>query len=415
MRSGTFWGCKLRFVGDDRMAKLIEITGKPLSGEWGTDDEIGNGTPVLRTTNFTNQGVVDFSNVVTRNLGKKDVSGKFLKHGDILIEKSGGGDNQPVGRVIFFDGPEDTYLFNNFTGLLRVRNHQHWFPKYVFYVLYANYRFGRTRLFENRTTGLHNLQTDSYVSKTEIRETDLENQIEICDILDRLNGVIKSRQNQLRIFDTFIKARFVEMFGDLALNPYGWQTVTIADVSTCLKSGLSRKLSDSDIGLPMIRSVNIQNGQFVFDDVKYWYKDDPEGANTADYVLDDGDILINFINSISQIGKVAVFRNVGRACIYTPNIVRMKLTSNCNKYFYNWFAMTEYYFDQLKHIIQPAVNQASFTTVNYLNLKIPLPPIERQKEFERFVTQIEKSKAVVQKALDEAQTLFDSLMQQYFG
>lgn len=48
------------------MAKLIEITGKVLSGEWGTDDESGNGVPVLRTTNFTNEGIVDYSNVVTR-------------------------------------------------------------------------------------------------------------------------------------------------------------------------------------------------------------------------------------------------------------------------------------------------------------------------------------------------------------
>ena len=49
------------------MAKLIEITGKVLSGEWGTDDESGNGVPVLRTTNFTNEGIVDYSNVVTTN------------------------------------------------------------------------------------------------------------------------------------------------------------------------------------------------------------------------------------------------------------------------------------------------------------------------------------------------------------
>ena len=55
------------------MAKLIEITGKVLSGEWGTDDESGNGIPVLRTTNFTNEGIVDYSNVVTRTIQKKNI------------------------------------------------------------------------------------------------------------------------------------------------------------------------------------------------------------------------------------------------------------------------------------------------------------------------------------------------------
>ena len=50
------------------MAKLIEITGKALSGEWGIDDQTGEGIPVLRTTNFTNEGVVDYKNVVTRTI-----------------------------------------------------------------------------------------------------------------------------------------------------------------------------------------------------------------------------------------------------------------------------------------------------------------------------------------------------------
>ena len=102
------------------MTRLIEITGKAVSGEWGSDDTAGNGTPILRTTNFTNEGVVDYSDVVTRDLGEKDLSEKYLRKGDIIIEKSGGSDKQPVGRVIYFEGPETTYVFNNFTGLLRV-------------------------------------------------------------------------------------------------------------------------------------------------------------------------------------------------------------------------------------------------------------------------------------------------------
>ena len=113
------------------MAKLIEITGKVLSGEWGTDDESGNGIPVLRTTNFTNEGIVDYSNVVTRTIQKKNIDAKYLRKGDIIIEKSGGSDKQPVGRVIYFDGPESTYLFNNFTGLLRVKNQAVWLPRYA--------------------------------------------------------------------------------------------------------------------------------------------------------------------------------------------------------------------------------------------------------------------------------------------
>lgn len=119
------------------MAKLLEITGKAISGEWGQDDDTGTGIPVLRTTNFTNEGFVNYKNVVTRSISKKNIAEKYLRHGDVIIEKSGGSDKQPVGRVIFFEGEENKYLFNNFTGLLRVQNPEEWLPKYVFYALYA--------------------------------------------------------------------------------------------------------------------------------------------------------------------------------------------------------------------------------------------------------------------------------------
>ena len=81
----------------DKMAKLIEITGKALSGEWGNDDNTGNGIPVLRTTNFTNEGIVNYNNVVTRIIEKKKIEEKYLRKGDIVIEKSGGSDKHLPG------------------------------------------------------------------------------------------------------------------------------------------------------------------------------------------------------------------------------------------------------------------------------------------------------------------------------
>jgi len=212
------------------MAKLIEITGKALAGEWGTDDETGEGIPVLRTTNFTNEGVVDYSDVVTRTITKKNIDEKFLREGDIIIEKSGGSDKFPVGRVIYFDGPSNTYLFNNFTGLLRVQDQEKWFPKYVFYSLYGNYRRGGTRPFENKTTGLHNLKTDDYVSRYDVAEADYSKQKEICIHLDKLYSIIKMREDEIARFDELIKARFVELFGNPIYNTHNRPTTEFINV-----------------------------------------------------------------------------------------------------------------------------------------------------------------------------------------
>lgn len=189
------------------MTRLIEITGKALSGEWGKDDDSGNGIPVLRTTNFTNIGEVDYENVVTRNIIKKNLDEKYLRKGDIIIEKSGGSDKQPVGRVIFFDGEERTYLFNNFTGLLRVKDQANWYPRYIFYSLFSNYRKGGTRAFENKTTGLHNLKTDEYVAHYEVADASMQNQITICAQLDRVTKNIKLHQQELQKLDQLIKSR----------------------------------------------------------------------------------------------------------------------------------------------------------------------------------------------------------------
>ena len=254
------------------MAKLIEITGKALAGEWGMDDETGEGIPVLRTSNFTNEGVVDYSDVVTRTITKKNIDEKFLRDGDIIIEKSGGSDKYPVGRVIYFDGPSNTYLFNNFTGLLRVQDQEKWFPKYVFYSLYGNYRRGGTRPFENKTTGLHNLKTDDYVSRYEVTEADYSKQKEICTHLDKLYSIIKMRENELAKLDELIKARFVELFGSISNNKFGYEVMTLQDVCEPIKDGTHQTptyTEDTINGYKFLSSKDVTSGKVDWNHLKY--------------------------------------------------------------------------------------------------------------------------------------------------
>ena len=230
----------------NQMAKLIEVTGKALSGEWGMEDVEGVGIPVLRTTNFTNEGIINYENVVTRMITKKNIEEKYLKYGDIIIEKSGGSDKQPVGRVVFFEGPEQKYLFNNFTGLLRVKDKEKWNPRYVFYTLFSNYRRGITRSFENKTTGLHNLKTDDYVSRIEVKDKVIENQINICEKLDTIRRVVMFQEEQLFKNDELIKSRLVEMFGDPVHNDRGWETETIEKICKEIYGGGTPSKSHSE-------------------------------------------------------------------------------------------------------------------------------------------------------------------------
>lgn len=146
---------------------LMDIFKKVQSGEWGDEDTSNQGIPVLRTTNFTDIGVIDYTNVTTRLIDLKKVDKKCLRNGDILIEKSGGSTNKAVGRVVYFNSDNKQYLNNNFTAKLRL-NVDYLLPRYVFSFLFFNYWSGGTIPFESKTTGIHNLQLNDYLSCTRI-------------------------------------------------------------------------------------------------------------------------------------------------------------------------------------------------------------------------------------------------------
>lgn len=397
------------------MAKLIEITGKALAGEWGTDDESGEGIPVLRTTNFTNEGTVDYNNVVTRTIIKKNLEEKYLRSGDIIIEKSGGSDKQPVGRVVYFDGPENTYLFNNFTGLLRVKEQTKWFPKYVFYSLYGNYRRGGTRPFENKTTGLHNLKTDGYVSRYEVAETSFSKQVEISSQLDKLHSIIKMREDEVIKLDDLIRARFVEMFGDMFLNSNSWieqPLESLADVVSGITKG--RKTKEKNlIEVPYMAVSNVKDGYIDWTTVKTIEASKQE---IEQYRLLSDDVLMTEGGDPDKLGRGAILKEPLENCIHQNHIFRVRLNES--------LILPIFFAEYLKHqkakryFVGCAKQTTGIASINMRQLKalpVLIPPIELQEQFVTFAEEISKSKAAVQKSLDETQMLFDSLMQKYFG
>ena len=371
------------------MAKLIDITGRPLSGEWGKDDENGDGIPVLRTTNFTNEGVVNYDNVVTRTITKKNIDDKFLRKGDIIIEKSGGSDKFPVGRVIYFNGDENTYLFNNFTGLLRVKDKELWYPKYVFYSLYANYKRGGTRIYENKTTGLHNLKTDDYVSRYEIKEIDMVSQISICEKLDMMRKIVKFRKRELQLLDELVRSRFVELFGNEN------KRVTISSVCD-VSGGYSFKSGDiSSNGVVKI----VQIGNVYLDDLK-WETTNylPEGFDYAysRFLLNEGDVVIALTRPIIQaLGnvKACIVKESDMPCLLNQRVGRIVPKQNVDvsmKFVYRCL-MTD---DFTRYVESCCIgcSQPNISTKDIENYMIPDISYAEQMAFVKFIEQIDKSK-----------------------
>ena len=365
------------------MTKLIDITGKALSGEWGTDDEAGIGIPVLRTTNFTNEGVINYTDVVTRIITKKNIEEKYLRSGDIIIEKSGGSDKQPVGRVIYFDGPENTYLFNNFTGLLRVKEQTEWFSKYVFYSLYGNYQIGGTRPFENKTTGLHNLKIDDYISRYEVPEISYPKQVEISSHLDKLYSIIKMRKKELQLLDDLIKARFVELFGEMK------PTTTIARYIAELRGGKSLA------GTEKCKNKVLKTGATTFG----WF--DPEQYKylpidyepLPEYKVETGDVIISRMNTPELVGACSYVFEAPEDMYYPDRLWKVILRDETNPIFL-WQLLWD---REIRRQIKKKSGGTSGTMHNIskpklLEIKCIDAPIELQNQFADFAKQIDKSK-----------------------
>ena len=376
------------------MAKLLEITGKAISGEWGQDDDTGTGIPVLRTTNFTNEGFVNYKNVVTRSISKKNIAEKYLRHGDIIIEKSGGSDKQPVGRVIFFEGEENKYLFNNFTGLLRVQNPEEWLPKYVFYALYAYYRNGGTRAFENRTTGLHNLQVDNYVKSVDIPKLSYRKQQHICETLDHVRDAVAYRERQLTKLDELVKARFVEMFGEPGAKNENWPQCTLGKACKInpKKSEDIRLQPNLEVSFVPMPAVT-ENGKMDSSIIKIY-----DEVKTGFTYFSERDVLFAKITPCMENGKGAVAVNLKNEIGFgsTEFHVIRPIAEKTNPYWIYALTVFEKFRKDAAKNMTGSAGQRRVPASFLENYQISLPPIDLQNQFAAFVAEVDKSKLLAE-------------------
>lgn len=366
---------------------LKDIIQKPISGEWGLEDLYGTGIPVLRTANFTNEGIINFENVVTRNISPSKLKGKLLQKGDILLEKSGGSDRQPVGRVVYFDGQADKYGFNNFTSALRISDLTMWNPKYIFYALYANYHHGGTRKYENKTTGLHNLKVDLFIRSFSVPYATLIKQNEIVKKLDLLNHLENVCEVQLQKLDELIKSRFIEMFG--MSEGIDKNLEDVADICSGITKG--RKVLGLELReVPYMAVSNVKMGYIDLSTVKTIMATENE---IKQYRLFPNDILMTEGGDPDKVGRGAIIRNPPKDCIHQNHIFRVRLHKDV--------LLPEFFEEYLqgnsarRYFLKAAKQTTGIASINMKQLRalpVKIPPIKVQIQYSDFVHQVDKSK-----------------------
>lgn len=168
-----------------------------ISGLWTGKKPPFEKATVIRNTNFTKDCKLDLSNVAILDVETKQLQSRRLIQGDLIVEKSGGGPNQPVGRVVLFNESVGTYSLSNFTSALRVKNSSQVLPKYLQHFLYYQYVSGVTETMQSNSTGIRNLNIHKFLD-IEVPLPSLDKQAEIVDKLDSTFAEIQSLKAQIR-------------------------------------------------------------------------------------------------------------------------------------------------------------------------------------------------------------------------
>lgn len=320
----------------------------------------------------------------------------YICEADTVIVGRKGSINNPI----FVEEP----FWNVDTAFGLVAKREVLLPRYLYYFC-RNYDFERL----NKAVTIPSL-TKSDLLKIEITLPSLEIQEKIVNRLLKIEEVIQARQQQLQKLDELVKARFVELFGDPISNPHGFDKVDLSELADIKIGPFGSLLHKEDYiegGYALLNPSHIIDGKIAPDSKLTVSREKYEELSA--YRLKAGDVVMG---RRGEMGRCAVVPCDGYLCGTGSLLIRTKGDVTAD------YIQKIISFPSLKKAIEDmAVGQTM------PNLNVPIvsrfqiikPPIEVQHSYYAFVEQTDKSKVVVQKALDEAQLLFDSLMKKYFG
>ncbi len=246
------------------------------------------------------------------------------------------------------------------------------------------------------------------IKKKSFELCNIHEQEEIADRIDKVNEIIQLRKKELQLLEELIKARFVEMFGSIHESteyPYA----AVKDLTDVISGGTpSRDKAEYWEGgtIPWVKTTELQNNIIVSVD-EYITEAGLNGSSAK--LVPVGTVLVAMYGQGKTRGMTAYLNieactNQACACILPSDRID-------SMFMWKFFELS---YEKLRSLAQGA-GQPNLNGNMIKNFQVLVPPIEQQKEYVDFVRQIDKSKVVVKKALDEAQLLFDSLMQKYFG
>ena len=257
------------------------------------------------------------------------------------------------------------------------------FPDYVYYLFSGrNWEAGTNKAVMGKTLNKATL------SGVKVSIHDIVKQHEIVEVLDKLSSVIDNRQQEIDKLDELIKARFVEMFGDMVLNPNGWDQYQLGEVCD-VRDGTHDSPQYYSEGYPLVTSKNLSGGKIDLTDCSLICEDDYQKINQRSKV-EYGDILMPMIGTV---GNPVIVDLEPEFAIKNVALIKFKEDSKVLNIFVKTLLESDYFDNAVISKVRGGT-QKFISLGDIRKLEICLPPIEVQESFGEFVKQVDKSKVV---------------------
>ncbi|MFR0785443.1 MAG: restriction endonuclease subunit S [Faecalibacterium sp.] len=278
----------------------------------------------------------------------------------------------------------------------------------VHYLAFAMEHMNLAKYFSGAT--IPHIYFKDYGKEKLLERTEKE-QKSIAEILNKMDSLISLRKQQIAKLDELVKARFVEMFGNIIRNDKSWPIHNFSDIaSSRLGKMLDAKQQTGKYSYPYLANFNVQWFNFNVDNLNQM---DFNEAEQKEFELRDGDLLVC---EGGEIGRCAVWHNEIQPCFFQKALHRVR----CNRQlvqpdYLAWWFKYNCNHGGFAEIAGAKATIAHLPGIKLKQLQVALPPLSLQNEFAAFVERIDQQKQTVQQSLEKLELMKKALMQEYFG
>lgn len=369
---------------------------------------------VIRNANFTKSFTLRYDNIEYLDVEVRQYEKRKLQKGDLIVEKSGGSEKQPVGRAVLFEREDGEFSFSNFTSILRIKDKDSFNSKFLFYFLLFIYKRGDTLGMQKATTGIHNIEFEKYLNIS-VPAISIAEQERIVERLDAAFAQIDELKSNAEKQLAEARALFQSALTQAMQPKPGWQEKKLKEIGLTQTGTTPSKSDKSNYGdfIPFIRPAEIDTDGYG--NVNY-----ESDVSLSEKGLSNGRLFKKhsiLMVCIGTIGKVG-FTSQDVSCNQQINV----LTPSKEQYYkFIYYAMRNDVFQ--KEVIKVAKSaQATLPIINkskWENLTMFVPKeIEEQQRISNYLdslsSNIRELEEISRKTAAECDALKQALLRQIF-